>query len=123
MIRVITFGYLHGEPPRADVTYDLRRYRDPAMVRERPELLDSNGTNPDVREYVINTDGIPLVLKLACEYARELAKITDKDITLAFGCAGGKHRAASVGILLTAALIDFTPELTHRDMHRPRVIK
>ena len=88
-------------------------------------MLDSRGDlDPELRAFVLATKGAPEVL--GSVVAKVLAKAqTQPEVVVTLGCAGGKHRAASFGVFLTAILraCGFDVELTHLHAHLPRVIK
>ncbi|MFD5916036.1 ATPase [Kitasatospora sp. NPDC058201] len=108
-IRVVSFGYLHGAPPEAHLTLDLRRhFRDPHVD---PTLRHQTANDLPVRQAVLGTPGI-----------RE-AIVADAPLTVAVGCAGGRHRAATVAMALARRLgkTGTRVRLTHRDLDKPVV--
>ena len=124
-ITVLSFGYLHPWPkdePNADIVLDLRRLlADPA---HRPEgnMLDMTGLDPRVENFVFATPGAYLLVHTAFNLAVTAAQL--KPVTVAFGCAGGRHRsvacAEKVAWLLQGAGQKTTPR--HLHVHLPRVI-
>ncbi|MET8546730.1 RNase adapter RapZ, partial [Kitasatospora sp. NPDC004799] len=55
-IQVVSFGYLHGAPPEAHLTLDLRRhFRDPHVD---PALRQLTAQDLPVRRAVLATPGI-----------------------------------------------------------------
>lgn len=129
MISIFTRGYLHDVPrwvPTWNVELDLRGLRDPAHVL--PEhMRDLRGDlDEEVRAFVLETHGAPEVLgRLVSDVLGAFAASEDGDVVVMIGCAGGKHRAASFGVFLTALLraAGFTVNLRHLHAHLPRVIK
>lgn len=121
-VNIITFGYLHGAPPAADITIDLRvHFRDPHFD---PALRESTALDQAVRHNVTATPGIiALIHGLAIAARAFLAGPADRDVTVAVGCGGGRHRAAAVGLHLQEVLADLGEEtsLTHRDLSKPVV--
>ncbi|AHJ58533.1 RapZ C-terminal domain-containing protein [Amycolatopsis keratiniphila] len=121
-IRLISFGYLHldGAPtPRADRTEDVRdRLRDPAAARD---ILDLDGRDPRVQTVVLNTPGARELLANLADYSR----LPAGPRAIAIGCAGGRHRAASLVELLAHDLQarGRVVEIEHRHIHLPRVLK
>lgn len=123
VVEIITFGYLHGQPPQADVTFDVRRFlRDPAAIAG---LLDKDGTDPDVQNAVMRTDGAPETLDSILHFASGFPFHKGHKLIAAVGCAGGKHRAATLGEETTTRLrqLGYIVTLTHRDAHRDRVVR
>ncbi|MFI6603727.1 hypothetical protein ACIBHX_46490 [Nonomuraea sp. NPDC050536] len=126
-LRLISFGYLHlptdseGRPipPAADRVEDVRdRLRDPAAARD---ILDLDGLHPRVQEIVLNTAGARELIDNLVDYA--LLPAGPKAI--AIGCAGGKHRAASL-VEITARQVRARGrevEVKHLHAHLPRVIR
>lgn len=132
-IWIYTGGYLHDLPDYvvADLAYDLRELRDPAHV-PTGELLDMRGDlDPEVRAFVLATRGAPELLgRVVGDVLEELGtwdpELDDEgDLVVTFGCAGGKHRAASFGVFAHAIFtaLGFDVKLTHLHAHLPRVIK
>lgn len=119
---IITFGYLHGgPPPQAHITLDLRsHFRDPYV---NPQLRDMTAHDAAVRDAVMNTAGVhSLVNAAAAAVTAYLSGPSDDPVTVAVGCAGGRHRAATVGLELADELrvmhgVD--AQVTHRDLSKP----
>lgn len=123
-ITVISFGFLHDNPPQADVTLDLRRLlADPAHVPSG-HMLDQRGDIDEaVYEFVLATPGASILAEETGRLVRRMARI--KPIVVALGCAGGKHRAAAMARAIAEELMDHGCEVavTHLHAHLPRVIK
>nr|BAK19799.1 putative P-loop ATPase protein [Streptomyces rochei] len=103
-VAITSFGYLHGPQPAARVCYDLRhQFKDPHL---RPELRYLTARDTPVREAVMSTDGVlALVHAIAATVDAYLAgPRQDEPLTVALGCAGGRHRSATVADALAAAL-------------------
>ncbi|MBM9509956.1 ATPase [Streptomyces sp. KK5PA1] len=114
-VEITSFGYLHGTPPTAHITVDLRHhYRDPHV---RPELRHLTAHDQTVRDTVLGTAGIPALLdSLTATIAAYAAGPRTGPITIAVGCAGGRHRAATVAAELAHRIPGAT--LIHRDLHQ-----
>lgn len=121
-VRITSFGYLHGLPPQAHLTVDLRaHFRDP-----HPDLLDLTAASPRVRDKVMATPGIPgLCDAIAAAAAAMTEGPSGEEVLVAVGCAGGKHRAPtvarSVRERLEAAGINAREE--HRNIDLPMVVR
>ncbi|CAL9674859.1 RapZ C-terminal domain-containing protein [Streptomyces sp. enrichment culture] len=103
-VSITSFGYLHGQEPAARVCYDLRhQFKDPHL---RPELRYLTARDAPVREAVMGTDGVPaLVHAIAATVDAYLAgPRQDEPLTVAVGCAGGRHRSATVADALAVVL-------------------
>ncbi|MDT0412749.1 MULTISPECIES: RapZ C-terminal domain-containing protein [Streptomyces] len=123
-ITVTSFGYLHGEPPAAHLTMDLRHhFRDPHVD---PSLRALTAEDRAVRRAVLRTPGIrPL---LAATVAQALAyaagpSAAQHSLRIAVGCAGGRHRAGTAALVLARRLRRRGHDVTlvHRDLARPVV--
>lgn len=120
-VTVISFGYLHGKPPAAQITLDLRKhFRDPHVS---PELRHMTADDEPVRLAVLGTPGIvPLIDATAAAVRAYLAGPSAGPVAVAVGCAGGRHRAATVARTLALVLQDegvVDVSVTDRDLHRP----
>ncbi|MFJ8625844.1 hypothetical protein ACIRD3_23770 [Kitasatospora sp. NPDC093550] len=122
-IRVISFGYLHGAPPEhATVTLDLRRhFRDPHVNKD---LRHMTARDVPVRRAVLGTPGIQELIAATAAMADAYdAGPQDGPLTIAVGCAGGRHRAATVAGVLAKRLgkTGIPVVLEHRDLDEPVV--
>jgi len=111
---IVSFGYLHGPAPRADLTLDVRNsLRDPARMSD--DLRDSTGLDPRVQQVVWTTKGARDRAALLVAYARQ-----HPDDTIAVGCAGGRHRSVAIAEYVAA---ETGHEVRHLHVHLPRVLK
>jgi RNase adaptor protein for sRNA GlmZ degradation len=103
VITITSFGYLHGDPPDAHLIVDLREhFRDPHVS---PELRYLTASDAEVRHAVMTTPGIrDLVAALALAVDAYQAGPSAGDTAIAVGCAGGRHRAATVAGAVAAVL-------------------
>ncbi|SOE13666.1 UPF0042 nucleotide-binding protein [Streptomyces sp. 2323.1] len=121
-VEIVSFGYLHDAPPTAHLTIDLRHhFRDPHVS---PELRYMTAEDEPVRAAVLGTAGIT---DLAAATARAVAAFAAGPsagvVTVADGCAGGRHRAPTFALVLAdlLRLAGHQVTVTHRDLHRPVV--
>ncbi|AKA03600.1 ATPase [Streptomyces noursei ZPM] len=121
-ITIISFGYLHDAPPTAHLTLDLRtHFRDPHVS---PELRYMTALDVPVRTAVLNTPGITDLVEATANAVNAFASGPSAGpITVATGCAGGRHRAPTVALALASwlRLAGREVTVTHRDLHRPVV--
>ncbi|WP_031067307.1 RNase adapter RapZ [Streptomyces sp. NRRL WC-3742] len=119
-IDVVSFGYLHGAPPTAHLTIDLRRhFRDPHV---NSALRHQSANDLPVRHAVLNTPGIRELISAAALLADAFdTGPAEAPLTIAVGCAGGRHRAATVAMVLARRLAKTGTRvrLTHRDLAKP----
>ncbi|MCO6011736.1 ATPase [Actinoallomurus purpureus] len=135
-VRITTFGYLHnaglwgrlwalltgrgGTPPPAHITLDLRKhFKDPHI---NPALRPLTAHDEAVRAAVLITPGIKeLIDATTAAVLAYLAGPSAGPVTVAIGCAGGRHRAAAFGMQLSEALTllwSVPVTLTHRDLDK-----
>jgi len=119
-VTVTSFGYLHGPTPAAHIVLDLRHhFRDPHI---NPALRELTADDAAVRAAVLDTPGIrPLVIRTAAVVGAYQAGPTPGPVSVAVGCAGGRHRAPTVAAALARLLCirGLEVTVTHRDLHRP----
>ncbi|GAA2870582.1 RNase adapter RapZ [Streptosporangium fragile] len=117
-----SFGYLHGQPPAAHLTIDLRQhFRDPHVS---PELRYLTAHDEPVGATVWGTSGIAgLVEATAAAVIAFLSGPSAGPVLVADGCAGGRHRAPVFANRLAAQLraSGLTVALHHRDLDKPVV--
>ncbi|MGV9521031.1 RapZ C-terminal domain-containing protein [Streptomyces griseus] len=116
-VEIVSFGYLHGEPPAAHLTIDLRHhFRDPHV---RPELRYMTADDAPVRAAVLATPGITALVDATAAAVDAFASgPTDGVVTVADGCAGGRHRAPTFARALAERLTAAGHRVTvqHRDI-------
>ncbi|MET9082080.1 RNase adapter RapZ [Streptomyces sp. NPDC004237] len=118
-VEIVSFGYLHDAPPAAHLTIDLRHhFRDPHVS---PELRYMTADDEPVRAAVMATPGIAaLVDATATAVAAFAAGPSAGTVTVADGCAGGRHRAPTFARALADRLTaaGHTVRVRHRDMSK-----
>ncbi|MFF6930835.1 RapZ C-terminal domain-containing protein [Streptomyces californicus] len=116
-VEIVSFGYLHGEPPAAHLTVDLRHhFRDPHV---RPELRYMTAEDAPVREAVLATPGITELVDATATAVDAFASgPTSGVVRVADGCAGGRHRAPTFAGVLAERLraAGHTVSVQHRDI-------
>ena len=120
-IQCISFGFKYGIPSDADMVFDVRCLPNPFSIES---MRNKTGLDKNVRDYVMNS-----------EISREfLNKITDfidftvpqyelegkSQLTVAFGCTGGKHRSVTFAELLNEHLLKsgHSSITVHRDIYK-----
>lgn len=121
-VEIVSFGYLHGDPPAAHVTVDMRHhFRDPHI---NPALRELTASDRLVRRAVLHTRGVRRLLRATVRQATAFAAGPSGDhLVISVGCAGGRHRSAVAADQLARRLRrrghDVT--VTHRDIRLPVV--
>ena len=122
-VTFMTFGFKHGSPRDADLTFDVRFLPNPHYEAELRELT---GQDDAVVQYVEESDGIgefyerltPLLDYLLPAYESE----GKSHLTVGIGCTGGRHRSVVIAEHLAriyAPRGDILVDVVHRDMAKP----
>ncbi len=128
-MKLISFGFLHGPAPEADLTVDVRRYLyDPDTW---DELLNQDGRDFEVRRFVFQSSLATDTTDWLSNIARSLSSPRRAAVTIAIGCAGGRHRSVAIVEVVAGRLWidghdrllpdDDDVEVVHRDVERPRL--
>ncbi len=122
-VKVLSFGYLHDTPPKADITIDLRELLSDPAHRPQGDMLDMTGLDKEVADFVFATPGASMLIHAIFSLVAAAAQI--KPITIAIGCAGGRHRSVAFAekIQWLISATNNKVELEHLHIHLPRVIK
>jgi UPF0042 nucleotide-binding protein len=127
-VTVTSFGYGHRDadgkpvpPPAADVTIDVRaHFRDPHVD---PGLRYLTGADGPVIEAVMTTPGVPALIDATVAQVEAFRDAPAPcPVTVAVGCAGGRHRSVVIAAFI-AALLPGKVGLVHRDIHRPVITR
>jgi RNase adapter protein RapZ len=122
-VTFLTFGFKHGTPRDADLTFDVRFLPNPHY---EAHLRDLTGRDPAVIEYVESSDGIqefydrltPLLDYLLTAYEHE----GKSHLTIGIGCTGGRHRSVVIADRLAGGYQDderYLIDVVHRDVEKP----
>jgi RNase adapter protein RapZ len=122
-VTFMTFGFKHGTPRDADLTFDVRFLPNPHY---EAELRDLTGLDEPVIEYVDSSDGIdefyerlgPLLDYLLPAYERE----GKSHLTVGIGCTGGRHRSVVIAERLARTYEGaghYLIDVVHRDVDKP----
>jgi UPF0042 nucleotide-binding protein len=119
LITVTTFGYKRGIPIDADMVFDMRFLPNPFYEKN---LREHTGKSQDVKEYVLSfprarifIDKINELVNYVAPYYLEQDK---KQLVIAIGCTGGKHRSVVVAEELYRIFLSQGHRVTieHRDI-------
>ncbi|OIK02321.1 ATPase [Streptomyces sp. MUSC 14] len=118
-VEIVSFGYLHDAPPAAHLTIDLRHhFRDPHVS---PDLRYMTAEDEAVRTAVLGTPGITDLVEATATAVDAFASGPSAGtVTVADGCAGGRHRAPTFALALAERLTaaGHRVSIRHRDMAR-----
>ena len=105
LVRVVAFGYKHGLPPAADWVVDARFLDNPYWVEE---LRPLTGLEAPVRRHVLAQ---PAAGELLDNLVRTIGGLLPayraqgrEELTVAFGCTGGRHRSVVLAAELARRL-------------------
>jgi UPF0042 nucleotide-binding protein len=120
-VMLVSFGYKYGLPVGLDLMLDARFIPNPFFV---PELRDSNGLDPKVRDYVLGQaearrfiDEIVRVLEFLIPFYQREGK---SYLTIGIGCTGGRHRSPALVNVLQERLAGagVRVQASHHDLAR-----
>jgi UPF0042 nucleotide-binding protein len=122
-VTFMTFGFKHGTPRDADLTFDVRFLPNPHYESELRELT---GRDQPVIDYVESSDGIaefyarltPLLDYLLPAYEQE----GKSHLTIGIGCTGGRHRSVVIAERLARQYEhgdEYLIDVVHRDVDKP----
>ncbi|AMW33086.1 RNase adapter RapZ [Fervidobacterium islandicum] len=118
-VHIISFGFKYGIPLDADFVFDVRFFPNPFYI---PELRPKDGRDEEVKEFLRNIEGIT-------EYLNRIKSVIlfainryhsegRKELIIAIGCTGGKHRSVYFAEELSSQLEkeNFKTTVEHRDV-------
>lgn len=118
---VVSFGFKNGVPIDADMVFDVRFLPNPHWV---PELRPQTGLSEAVSSYVLKqpsagpflTHLLGLLDSVLPGYVAE----GKRQVEVAIGCTGGKHRSTAIAEEVAGQLRDrkLTVQVMHRDLGR-----
>jgi RNase adapter protein RapZ len=122
-VTFMTFGFKHGSPRDADLTFDVRFLPNPHYEADLRELT---GLDDSVIQYVKESDGLgdfyerltPLLDYLLPAYERE----GKSHLMVGVGCTGGRHRSVVIAEHLARVYGergDYMIDVVHRDIDKP----
>ncbi len=97
LITVTTFGYKKGIPIDADMVFDMRFLPNPFYIEE---LKEHTGKEKVVRDYVFSFPPAKVFIDKVSDLVNYIAPFyleqDKKQLVIAIGCTGGKHRSVAV---------------------------
>lgn len=121
-LEIMSFAYSRGEPPEANLLFDMRFLRNPHW---QEELRPLSGQDPAVGEYISGDAAWADTLSRIEALLLTMLPLYQADgkafVRVAFGCTGGRHRSVHVAehVALRLRAAGFSPRLDHRDLAAP----
>lgn len=119
---IMSFAISRGEPPEANLVFDMRFLRNPHW---QEALRPLSGLDQAVGEYIAGDAAYGEALARIEAMLRTLLPLYQADgkalVRVAFGCTGGRHRSVHVAEEVAGRLraAGFSPRLDHRDLAAP----
>ena len=121
-LTIMSFAYSRGEPPDANLVFDMRFLRNPHW---QEALRPLSGLDAPVGDYIAGDPAYPEALSRIEALLLTLLPLYQADgkafVRVAFGCTGGRHRSVHVAERVAERLraAGFSPTLDHRDLAAP----
>lgn len=119
-ITILSFGFKYGIPLDADLVFDVRFIPNPFYI---PELKKFSGLDSQVKEYVLKHDetkGFVSRFEDMLEFLiPNYTKEGKKQLIVAIGCTGGRHRSVAISRLIYENLVGEgrNANIDHRDIN------
>ncbi|HEY9086000.1 MAG TPA: RNase adapter RapZ [Candidatus Tyrphobacter sp.] len=121
-VAVLAFGFSYGLPPDLDLLFDVRFLRNPNY---EPQLQPLTGADPAAAAFIEGDPALqPFLTRLFALLDFLLphyAQTARAQLTIGFGCTGGRHRSVYVARRVLAHLEAdprWSAELFTRDVER-----
>ncbi len=120
-MNILSFGFKYGVPHNADLIMDVRFLANPYFI---PKLKPLNGTDENIKMFVLNNDEAQEFLKKYLVLLDYLIPLYEKEgksyLTIAMGCTGGRHRSVAIAQYIFEHIKkpDRQIIVTHRDIDR-----
>ena len=121
-LTIMSFAYSRGEPPDANLVFDMRFLRNPHW---QEDLRALSGLDGPVGDYIAGDAAYAEALSRIEAVLLTLLPLYQADgkafVRVAFGCTGGRHRSVHVAERVAGRLraAGFSPNLDHRDLAAP----
>jgi len=122
-VSVTSFGFKYGMPIDADLVMDVRFLPNPYYI---PEYKPLTGLEAPVADFVLKNDVTREFLRLYLRLLRYLLphyqEEGKKNISIALGCTGGRHRSVALAEYIGKRLksFGFNTAVFHRDIERKK---
>ncbi len=117
----MSFGFKYGIPLEADLIIDVRCLPNPYYI---PELKNLTGLDPEVREYVLDSEDtrefLIRTLNLLDFSVPLYLKEGKSELVVGIGCTGGKHRSVTIARKLDEHFVEkgYRCVIQHRDISK-----
>ena len=121
-LTIMSFAYSRGEPPDANLVFDMRFLRNPHWDEH---LRPLSGLDEAVGAYIAGDAAYAEALSRIEALLVTLLPLYQADgkalVRVAFGCTGGRHRSVHIAEHVAGRLraAGFSPRLDHRDLAAP----
>lgn len=121
IITLFSFGFKYGLPEQANILHDVRFLPNPYWV---DELRPKTGLEKVIADYVLlseqGRDFLKYLLPLLEYECAAYAEAGKKELHLAIGCTGGRHRSVAVVEALAAHFRQqcLDVQVYHRDIEK-----
>ena len=118
-IQCKSFGFKYGTDGEDDLIFDVRCLPNPFYDEN---LKEKTGLDEEVRDYVLSTEESREFLRKILDFLEFSIPLYIKEgksqLTVAFGCTGGKHRSVTFAELVGNALKEkeYNCSVVHRDI-------
>lgn len=116
-----SFGFKYGTDSEADLVFDVRCLPNPFYVED---LREKTGLEQDVRDYVFSTEESSAFFRKLADFidcaVPLYAKEGKSQLTISFGCTGGKHRSVTFAKLIGERIKEngYDCVTVHRDIQK-----
>ncbi|MGJ9385129.1 RNase adapter RapZ [Salipaludibacillus neizhouensis] len=123
-VQVLSFGFKHGIPIDADLVFDVRFLPNPHYI---DHMRPQTGLDKVVSDYVLKwAETQQFIQKLddLLQYMLPHYKREGKrQLVMAIGCTGGKHRSVTLAEYFKKRLndLEYNSYVTHRDVEKGRL--
>ncbi|MCL1632257.1 RNase adapter RapZ [Sporolactobacillus sp. CPB3-1] len=119
-VNLLSFGFKYGLPIDADLVFDVRFLPNPYYVKH---MRERTGLDADISEYVLKWSETQQFLAKLMDLLRfmipQYKREGKRQLVIAIGCTGGKHRSVALTEWIAKNLSrDFPTNVSHRDIER-----
>jgi UPF0042 nucleotide-binding protein len=119
-VKIQSFSYRYGVPETADMVIDMRFAQNPHWTEE---LRDQTGMDADIDAFLKADESVQTVMThfkaMLLPMLKRMSAEGRPQISIAFGCTGGKHRSVWAAEYARHWLVENGHNVTimHRELH------